>query len=638
MAVARDDLPNRLPDHEVQLRLLLDHAPVLLAHCGRDRRYRFVNRGYAARFGLTPQQIVGRTIAEVVGHTAYASFKPHVDAVLDGERIEFEMEVPYERLGTRVMHCTYAPERDVEGRVVGLLAAILDVTARRRAEDVLLASEERFRSLSACSPVGIFTTDTEGGCSYSNLRAQAICGYSLEQGLGLGWVAFVHDDDRERVRHEWAGVARDGLEYTGELRFRHPDGAIRWVHVRTSPMRDDNGRLVGHVGTIEDITARKEAESALRESARQKDEFLAVLAHELRNPLAPLRTAIELIRVARGDPAVQDRAHAVMDRQVRHLVRMVDDLLDVSRITRGKIGLRRERVALGAAIQNAVETSRPLLEAAGHALELSLPPRPVYVDADSTRLAQVFANLLNNAAKYTERGGSIRLDAEVEGPSVAVRVRDTGVGIPAGMLSRIFEMFTQADRSLEKLHGGLGIGLTLARQLVEMHGGTIEARSPGAGRGSEFIVRLPVAAETDGERAAGGALVHHPLAARRRRILVVDDNRDAAESLALALQLKGHEVEAAHDGFQAIEAAYAFRPDVVLLDIGMPRLNGHDTARHIRQRLGPAAMPLFVALTGWGQDDDRRRSREAGFDHHLIKPVDPQALDALLTGLPDATA
>jgi two-component system, chemotaxis family, CheB/CheR fusion protein len=622
----------RVSDRETQLQLVTDHAPVLLAHCDRERRYRFVNRGYAERFGLTPEQVIGRTIPEVVGHEAYASFRQHVDAVLAGERVEFEVEVPYDRIGSRIMYCTYVPELGPEREVAGFIAAITDVTDRKRAEEALRKSEERFRSLSACSPVGIFTTDTDGGCTYSNPRCQAICGFTFEQALGREWCQFLHPDDRGRVLEEWSAKARAAAEYSGECRFRHPDGSVRCAYVRTSPMLADDARLLGHVGTVEDITARKEAEAALEESARQKDEFLAVLAHELRNPLAPIRTALELMRLAAGNPAVREKAHTVMARQLKQLVRLVDDLLDVSRITRGKIGLHRERVDVGAVIQNAVETSRPFIEAAGHDLTVTLPPEPVYIDADPTRLAQVFANLLNNAAKYTDSSGAIHLAAERHDNSVTVRVRDTGIGIPADMLSHIFEMFTQVDRSLERTHGGLGIGLTLAKRLVEMHGGTIEARSEGAGCGSEFIVQLPAVAIDPAEGADKLSRGAEGLAAPPRRILVVDDNRDAADSLALALQIKGHQVRTAHDGVAAIDAVAEFRPDVVLLDIGMPRLNGHDVARHLRHRHG-TERPVLIALTGWGQDEDRRRSHEAGFDHHLVKPADPAVLEALLASI-----
>jgi CheY-like chemotaxis protein len=342
-----------------------------------------------------------------------------------------------------------------------------------------------------------------------------------------------------------------------------------------------------------------------------------------------MRNALQVMQLAGGDVSAVAAAREMMERQMRHMVRLVDDLLDVSRITRGKLELRRQRVDLGAVLRTAVETSRPLIEAAGHALTTTLPPQPLFVDGDPVRLAQVFANLLNNAAKYTEPGGQIWLTAERQGSDAFVSVRDTGLGIPPEMLGTVFELFTQVDRTLEKAQGGLGIGLTLVRRLTEMHGGSVEARSEGPGRGSEFVVRLPVvlAGPARDEGPAGGAGE-----SSRRRILVVDDNRDSAMSLALMLQLMGNEVRTAHDGLEAVQAAEVFRPDVGLLDIGLPRLNGYDAARRIRSQPWGRDVVL-IAVTGWGQEDDRRRSKEAGFNFHMVKPVEPAALEKLLAGL-----
>jgi CheY-like chemotaxis protein len=383
------------------------------------------------------------------------------------------------------------------------------------------------------------------------------------------------------------------------------------------------------VGSSTDIDDGKRSEAALRQADRQKDEFLAVLAHELRNPLAPIRTGLQLVKIAGDDAARRERACTVMDRQLMQLVRLVDDLLDMSRITNGKIELHRQRVELASVIHAAMETSRPGIESSGHELTVTFPAEPIVIDGDATRLAQVFANLLNNAAKYTPRGGHISLTGERRGGVALVRVTDNGIGIPADMLSRVFEMFTQVDRSLEKTHGGLGIGLTLVRRLVGLHGGSVEARSGGPGAGSEFIVSLPVAAAAvaDGD-AWASAPAPPPAPLSLRRILVVDDNQDAAESLAEMLRLRGHHVRTAHDGVAAVEAAAAFLPDIVLLDLGMPRLNGYEAAPRIRERLGRGAR--LVALTGWGQPDDRRRAREAGFDHHLVKPVDAAELEAVV--------
>ncbi len=373
----------------------------------------------------------------------------------------------------------------------------------------------------------------------------------------------------------------------------------------------------------------------LREADRRKDEFLATLAHELRNPLAPIRNSLEILQLARDDAEFQEQARTTMERQLGQMVRLIDDLLDVSRITRGKLELRRDRIELSAAVELAVEVARPLIEAMGHQLDVALPPEPVLLDADLTRLAQVFSNLLSNAGKYTDRGGRIELNAELDGDEVVMRVTDTGIGIPAEKLPRIFEMFEQVDRSLERTQGGLGIGLTLVKRLVELHGGTIAASSAGPGRGSEFVVRLPVQ-DGSSPSESSGKPAHGAVPLSKLRLLVVDDNRDSATSLARLLALDGHETDTAFDGLEAMDAAEAIRPDVVLLDLGLPKLNGYDAARRIREHPWGRDMKL-VALTGWGQEEDRRRSLEAGFDGHLVKPVDYDALIRLLATLVPAT-
>lgn len=374
------------------------------------------------------------------------------------------------------------------------------------------------------------------------------------------------------------------------------------------------------------LAQRERDERALREADRRKDEFLAILAHELRNPLAPLSNSLSVLRMTTRDPATL-RLGEVMARQVAHLVRLVDDLLEVSRITRGKFELRRERVDLASIVHTAVETSRPLVDASRHRFQVSLPDGPLPLHGDPVRLTQVFSNLLNNAAKYTAPGGDLRLDVRADERCATVTVSDSGIGIAAPMLGRIFDLFVQDDASRSHAQGGLGIGLTLVKVIVEMHGGTVEARSRGPGSGSEFVVCLPLATA---EGAAAGPSCRPALAAPRR-VLVVDDNRDAAESLAILLRSFGSETCVAFDGPSALRALSEFRPDAVLLDIGMPGMDGHEVARRIRAR-PEFSHVLLVALTGWGQEEDRRRSRLAGFDHHLNKPADMNALVAVLAG------
>jgi len=368
--------------------------------------------------------------------------------------------------------------------------------------------------------------------------------------------------------------------------------------------------------------------TTLKEADRRKDEFLAMLAHELRNPLAPIRNAVQILNLK--GPAVRELqwAREVIDRQVQQMTRLVDDLLDVSRITRGRIELREERVDLATVVNSAVETSSPLIHRQGHELTVTIPPEPIYLEADLTRLSQVLMNLLTNAAKYTNPGGHIWLTGDRQGDHLLIRVTDTGIGIAADMLPHVFEMFKQVDRSLARSEGGLGIGLTLVRQLVEMHGGTVEAHSPGLGKGSEFVLRLPVVSEVE-EKPQTAAKRKEATTAARCRILVVDDNQDSADSISILLRTMGHEVHTAYDGLEAVGAAAEFQPDVVLLDIGLPNLNGYDAARRIReQQGGPERM--LIALTGWGQEQDRNQSKEAGFDHHLTKPIDFDDLRALL--------
>jgi signal transduction histidine kinase len=377
-----------------------------------------------------------------------------------------------------------------------------------------------------------------------------------------------------------------------------------------------------------EIDERRGAEEALRIVDRRKDEFLATLAHELRNPLAPVRNALHLLQAAGSDARTQADARAIIERQVRQMVRLVDDLLDVSRITTGKLALRRERVELRAVAAAALEAVEPLIRERGHQLAVELPPEGVSVNADPTRLAQVFLNLLNNAAKFTDPGGRIAFSLAVREGEVLARVSDSGIGIAPQVIDEIFEMFAQADRSLERTTMGLGVGLSLSRRLVELHGGTLEARSEGPGKGAEFIVRLPalgVEAPVRARPAAGSAA----RGARRRRVLVVDDNQDFANSLASVLQSMGHEVRVEHDGEAGLNAAQAFRPEVAFLDIGMPKLNGYDLAGRLRAHPVTAATTL-VAVTGWGQATDLQRARDAGFDEHMVKPVEMDRLETLL--------
>ncbi|MDQ6620190.1 MAG: ATP-binding protein [Pseudomonadota bacterium] len=376
-----------------------------------------------------------------------------------------------------------------------------------------------------------------------------------------------------------------------------------------------------------EMAERRGAEEALRAADKRKDEFLATLAHELRNPLAPMRNALRILDIAGSDPGAAQRARDMMERQLQQMVRLVDDLLDVSRITTGKLALRLEPTDLATVMRNAVDTVRPFVDARGHALIVRLTSEPIHLNADPTRLAQVFSNLINNAAKYTDPGGRITVSAVRDAETVSVTVADNGIGIAPGMQQAIFDMFTQVDRSLERTQAGLGVGLTLARRLVDLHGGTIEARSEGLNQGSQFVVTLPVTAAQVPKplvrpTADGGVTFGH-------RILVADDNVDFAESFALILRMLGNEVRVVHDGARAVEQAATFEPEFCFLDIGLPKVNGYDLARRLRESPQTRDSTL-IAITGWGQEKDRQHAHQAGFDHHMVKPVDAREIESLL--------
>ena len=407
------------------------------------------------------------------------------------------------------------------------------------------------------------------------------------------------------------------------------DGSVVYVQNDVEPLYDRDGTACGCVSVCVDLTERRQVEDVLREADRRKDDFLATLSHELRNPLAPIRNALELMRRAGQEPSLQERALGIMERQVRQLVRLTDDLLDVSRITRDRIELRRERIDLRNAIRSALETVEPLSEAAGHAVTVDLPDTPLWVYGDLTRLAQAFANLLNNAVKYTDRGGHISVTAATQAHEVSVTLADTGIGIDAAHLPVIFDMFVQIEPTATRARSGLGIGLALAKRLIELHGGHIEARSDGLGTGTTFVVRLPIVAagEREGQRT-------DRLRTRTEcRVLVAEDIPDAAEMLRLMIEGMGHSVVVAADGVQAVELAEKFRPQIAVLDIGMPRMDGYEAARRIRAVLGSDI--VLVALTGWGQEQDQRRAHDAGFDYHVTKPAEPDALESLIASAID---
>ena len=572
------------------------------------------------------------------------------------------------------------------------IAAEAAVRANEELLHALQASEAQYRLMAEAIPQLVWTAAADGTVDYVNQQWLDFTGSSLSDVRDRGWGPMVDPRDAQSALEKWDDSRRTGETYAAEYRIRRTDGESRWHLVRAVPLRDAAGVIQRWLGTCTDIEDQKRAD-------RAKDEFLAMLGHELRNPLTPIRNALQVLQeCAASDPKLA-RSLSVVDRQVSHMTHLVDDLLDVSRITSGRIHLRQERVDLREIAGTAAEATRSVVEARQHEFDVKLPPAPVWVDADSTRIEQVITNLLHNAAKYTHPGGGIELIVreETEKPAPAkekagslaarggavaaaaiVCVRDTGVGIAPDMLPRVFELFTQAERSLDRSEGGLGLGLTLVRTLVELHGGSVRAHSDGVGKGSEFVVRLPLAgapapheddsgspplpagarSPMNGRSSAAIQETHagdggipqqqSELSLEPRRVLIVEDNPDAAETLSDLLQLWGHEVRVMPDGRVAADAAIEFRPHVVLLDIGLPGMDGYEVARQIRaaekqmladcqgsrsrDRPSKPHPIALIAVTGYGQEDDRRRSRDAGFDRHLTKPLDPEALRAILAG------
>jgi len=548
-------------------------------------------------------------------------------------------EIPY-RLADgseRIADFSIQPISDDTGRVLFLAPIGIDITDRKRAE----ADREKFVTLIENSTDFIGISDLDGIPLFVNRAGLEMVGLDdIEQARQTPVASFFFPEDQSRVMDEFFPlVSRQGHGEI-EIRFRHfTTGEARWMAYKVLTLPDAGGRTIAYATVSQDVTERKQMEDSLRrlardlsEADRRKNEFLAMLAHELRNPLAPISNAARALRVNGGDGALQS-ASEMLERQVGQMARLVDDLLDMSRITRGRIELRKERVELAPIVHQAVETVRAQYKSMNRDLTVTLPPQPLQLDADPARLAQVIGNLLNNACKFTDPGGKVLLDVEEENHLAIIRVRDNGIGIAAENIPRLFEMFTQVDSSLERSRDGLGIGLTLVKTLVEMHGGDVAVRSEGLGRGSEFTVRLPLATVTS--MAAPASMAGKTGSLIPRRILIVDDSQDGAESLAMLLDLAGHQTHQAHDGASALEAAGRIRPDVVLLDIGLPRMSGYEVCRRIRKEPWGQDVVL-VALTGWGQEEDRQQSRDAGFDAHLVKPLDHDALERFLASLPAA--
>jgi PAS domain S-box-containing protein len=662
---------------DTRLEFIVEAVPALVGYVGTDERYRFNNGAYEQWFGLPARAVVGRHIREVLGEAVYAAIAPHVREALAGRQVTFESALTYGDGKPRHVRATYVPDVGADGRVHGFVAHVTDITELKRAEE---EREQLRRHADELARVARSLTESLDISAVAQRIAESILplfqaqssvvrllqpdgslacvaiagkwlenfkpGYLLPPGVGLVgravaerralWTPNILDEPSvvltDSFRRGLAGASLRAvlavpLQVKGEI-----IGAISTAHreVRTfsqgeidllQAFADQAALAMRNVQLFtQEQTARAEAEAA----NRAKDQFLALLAHELRNPLAPIVTATALLRHPDASATVVQHAAGIVARQAGNLARLLDDLLDVSRITRGRIELRLEMVSVAGAVIGALETTRPLVDERRQRVSLELPAMPLYVEADPTRLEQIIVNVLNNASKYTPPEGRITVVATREGDEAVLRICDTGVGISAEMLPRIFELFVQGDQSLAHTSGGLGIGLTLVHRLVQLHHGRLEVRSEGPGRGSEFTIALPLSRTETARAAAIAAGVPCPAST----VLLIEDNADARESLRTLLERDGHRVDDAADGLTGLARAESTQPDIVLIDIGLPSLDGYEVARRIRARRGRA--PILVAITGYGRADDRRRSFEAGFDAHLTKPVAPEQLTDVL--------
>ena len=647
----------RLRESQRKLRAMLDGGIQFVGLLAPDGTLLEANRSALEFAGVEHDEVVGLPFEETPWFSRSAEGQARVAAAIErarnGEVVRYEAEYTNADGRTITIDFSLSPVRDETGAVVLLVPEGRDITERKRAEQDTRDREELLHLATQVAGLGIWDLDPATGAITWTGELLRMAGIPPTNGEGDGDATFevvIHPDDREAVRRDWERALAERSAFVSEYRCVRLDGSVRWIAARGRFLFDEStGQANRMVGVCLDVTERKlieqqtlERADQLRLADRRKNEFIAMLAHELRNPLAPIAHAVKVLELRDGEPALRARMRDLIGRQVRTLSQLVDDLLDVSRMTRGKIQLRRVEVELREMVEGAVSTARPLIRQRGHHLAVELPNRPVHLLADPLRLEQILVNLITNAAKYTAPGGSIRVDSRVSasGKEVLLRVTDNGVGIAAELLPNVFEAFTQADQALDRAEGGLGIGLTLVRSLVRMHGGSVEARSGGAGKGSTFLVRLPILDENAraAARPPSGSFITTVTAGASAprgeplRVLVVDDNIQAAESLAIILKHWGHTATVCHDGQSALTRAAETHPDIVLLDIGLPGLDGYSVARALRA-LPEHAATSIIAVTGYGRDLNRERAEGIGFDHHFVKPVDLTAIERLLTAI-----
>lgn len=613
---------------ETQLRLITDHLPALIAYIDRAEVYQFTNAAYTQWFD-DAASIVGRPLRQVLGETVYGHRLPYVQAVLRGERVSFVAPKHHRTLGARECEVTYVPDGEASTGVRGFYAMVRDVTERLRAERALQESERMLKLIYDNSSDSLFLAQlapddkfrfvsvNEPFVRARGLTREAVQGQLMEESVPAANQELMRARFREAIATRRAAVYEDMAEL--------PSGR-RHGEITLTPIIGDNDTVTHILGCVTDVTARKQAEEALQAAERRKDEFLSMLAHELRNPLAPIRNVAQVLGSGRLNTDDVRRTGELLTRQTAQLARLLDDLLDVARITRGVIHLKKETVLLESVVDRAIETVQPLLSAKRQTVNREHAARPLMVNVDAARLSQILENLLSNAAKYSPDRSIIHVFFSDTPERACVHVRDEGCGIDPQILPHVFELFMQADRSLDRAQGGLGVGLTVVKQLVELHGGTVEVDSEGLGCGSEFIVRLPrQVLETPSHPVA----TEVPLNAQGYRVLIVEDNVDSAESLAMLLSVAGHEVRTTHDGVGALQTLESFPAELVLLDIGLPGMDGYLVAQTIRDRYRQRPLRLY-ALSGYGRQEDRSLALASGFDAHLTKPVDPAYLLALI--------
>jgi PAS domain S-box-containing protein len=624
---------------EQRFRTLFEQAPFSVQLLAVDGRTLKVNHAWKDLWGahdgdpllefvLTRYNMLEDRQLEAKGIT------PHLRRAFAGEAVRLPA-ILYDpaELGqpglARWVEATARPIKAPDGSVLEVMLIHEDVTERLLADRQLRASEAQFRTMADAMPQMVWSTLPDGYHDYYNRKWYEFTGVPAGSTDGEAWNGMFHPEDQPRAWEVWRHSLSTGEPYEIEYRLRHRSGEYRWVLGRALPVRNEQGAIVRWMGTCTDIHEQKQARDELLATNRRKDDFLAMLAHELRNPLAPISTAAQLLKAAPDDPAKVARSAAIVERQVRHMTELVDDLLDVSRVTRGLVELERAPVEIKGVLVNAIEQVRPLIDARGQQLTTRMPSGDVHVLGDRTRLVQVVSNLLNNAAKYTAPNGAVSVALGLAGEQVEVRVADTGIGIEPQLLPQVFDLFTQGERTPDRAQGGLGLGLALVKSLVELHGGRVVAESPGRERGSTFTVTLPLLDAGTSVASQPGEGVHLPRAPQALRVMVVDDNKDAAETLGMLLESLGHEARVVHDPAQAIGAVQHVPFDAFVLDIGLPGMDGFTLARRLRAHPNCSAA-TFIALTGYGSADDRHRGSDAGFDHYLVKPADLEELARML--------